>query len=266
MIPFFQYNYFLVGPLTIQVWGLFVAGGVLAAVFFGTNLVKKYLLSEDAFLDAAVWVLFSALFFARVFHILFYELEFYVAHPEELIKFWHGGASSLGGFFGAFFALFIFKSIRRFSLKELWPYLDVMTVSLWLGWGIGRLGCFMIHDHPGILSNFFLAVKFPGGSRLDLGLMESLLAFIIFAIYFVNFKWFIKKSWGLVTIFSVMTYAAGRFILDFFRSTDLAFSDVRYAFLTPAQWGMVVIIISLTLVLFSAKIRRLLAKKSEDQL
>ncbi|MEK7624921.1 MAG: prolipoprotein diacylglyceryl transferase family protein, partial [Patescibacteria group bacterium] len=140
MIPFFQLNYFQVGIFTIQVWGLFVAGGIIAGTFLMTRLARKYVLSEDVLLDAAIYILISAFFFARVFHVVFYNLEYYVQYPSEIVKFWHGGLSSTGGFFGALCALYLFVRIRRFSAKEFLPYLDIMGVSLWLGFGIGRWG------------------------------------------------------------------------------------------------------------------------------
>ena len=37
------------------------------------------------------------------------------------------------------------------------------------------------------------------------------------------------------------TYAPIRFVMDFLRNTDLDQADVRWAGLTPAQYGMVVL-------------------------
>ncbi len=262
MIPFFQLNYFQVGIFTIQVWGLFVAGGIIAGTFLMTRLARKYVLSEDVLLDAAIYILISAFFFARVFHVVFYNLEYYVQYPSEIVKFWHGGLSSTGGFFGALCALYLFVRIRRFSAKEFLPYLDIMGVSLWLGFGIGRLGCFVTHMHPGRLTNFFLAVQFPFGTRFDLGLLESLVDFTLFGIFYFLFPRLIKKHWGLVALYSTLSYAVARFLLDFLRASDLPMSDMRYAYLTPAQWGMGVIIIGLTLAMLFGRISRQLKKIS----
>ncbi len=253
MIPYFQLNSFLVGPLTIQVWGLFVSLGILVALFLSYRLSNKYFLSYQLILDVAVWVLVLALIFARVFHIVFYDLSYYLTDPIEIFKFWRGGASSLGGFFGAGLAVWIFAKARKLTWKNLLPYFDMMAVSLWLGWGIGRLGCFFIHDHPGRLSNFILAVNFPGGARHDLGLYESLLAFVLFAIFFIFFERLVRRGWGWVFGLSAGVYAMARFLLDFLRARDLENADTRYLALTPAQWGMVAVIVTLTFVLFRSK-------------
>lgn len=263
MIPFFQMNYIQVGPLAIQVWGLFVAAGIIAGTTYMTQLAKRYVLSEEVLLDAAIWMLGSAFFFARVFHVIFYNLEYYVQYPSEILKFWHGGLSSTGGFFGAICALYLFVRIRRFSAKEFLPYLDIMGVSLWLGFGIGRLGCFITHMHPGRLTDSFLAVKFPFGVRYDLGLLESLVNFALFGIFVYLFPRLIKKHWGLVALHSSLSYAVARFMLDFLRANDIPMSDMRYGYLTPAQWGMLTIIIGLTGAVILGKMRTLKKNKGE---
>ncbi len=256
MISYFQINSFIIGPLTIQVWGLMVSLGIVAGLFLSRYLAKKYFLSVDVLLDLAIWALLAGMIGGRVFFVLFYSLDYFLANPLDIFKFWQGGASSLGGFFGAMGAVWLFAKRRHFSFKELLPYLDIGVVGLWLGWGIGRLGCFMIHDHPGRLSNFLLAVNFSEGARHDLGLYDSLLGFTIFIVFILLFKYLARKKWGLVTALSVGFYALVRFFLDFLRATDLAQVDYRYFYLTPAQWGMILVLFILTFLGFWANITR----------
>ncbi len=256
MIPYYQANAFQIGPLTIQVWGLFVSLGILAGLYLAYKISRRYFLAEQVILDLGVWGVVGGLFMARVFHVIFYAPEYYLLNPSEIIYFWQGGASSLGGFVGAIFAIYIFSKVKNFSLKELWPYLDVMSLSLWLGWAIGRIGCFMIHDHPGKLTNSFFAVNFPAGARYDLGLFDSLLGLFLFIVFAVLFRKLVKVRWGLVTQISFMMYALVRFWLDFLRATDVEQADARYWILTPAQWGMVVIFVGLTSWLIFDSIKR----------
>src|SRR5204862_179026 len=55
------------------------------------------------------------------------------------------------------------------------------------GWMVARLGCFSVHDHPGVLTSFPLAVQFPGGARHDLGLYDAIaLAAISLVLYAVD--------------------------------------------------------------------------------
>lgn len=256
MIPYFQYDAIIVGPVFIQVWGLAVALGIAAAAILMRWLAKKYFFSSEVVLDLALWCLVPAFIFARLFHVIFYNLDFFLLNPLAVFAVWRGGASSLGGFVGAVFGLWLFAKRRRFGWKEFLPYCDIAALGLWLGWGIGRIGCFLIHDHPGILSDFFLSVNYPGGARHDLGLYESILGFALFIIFALLFKRLIRIRWGLTAILSSISYAVARFFLEFLRAADLPESDARYAGLTPAQWGMLFIAFALTASLISDKLKR----------
>ncbi|TSC85080.1 MAG: Prolipoprotein diacylglyceryl transferase [Parcubacteria group bacterium Gr01-1014_13] len=257
MIPFFQFDFIHLGPVVIHVWGLLVALGIIAGITFAYFLSKKYLLSGEVILDMGIWALVGAFIMARVFYVVFYNPAYFVANPMETIKLWHGGASSLGGFVGAGLSLWLFAKKRHFTFKELLPYFDIGALGFWLGWGIGRIGCFLIHDHPGTLTHFILGVKFPDGARFDLGLMESILGFILFITFYLLFKKLIKIRFGLVAGYSVASYAVARFFLDFLRATpDFPGGDVRYSALTPAQWGMLAVLVGLTSVLVLSKMKR----------
>ena len=247
MIPFFEFTTIHLGVLTIQVWGLFVSLGITTALIFAYLRCKKQALSAELFLDMAIWILIGAFIMARIFHVVFYSPIYYLANPQDILKFWQGGASSLGGFVGAGMAIWLFAKKRKLTWQFLLPYFDIAALSLWLGWGIGRIGCFLIHDHPGTLSSFILAVQYPGGARFDLGLLESILGFVLFIIFYLLYKKLIGIRAGLVAALSVAAYAFVRFWLDFLRIPyNYVAGDIRYGAFTPAQWGMLAILITLT--------------------
>lgn len=241
MIPYFEYHAILIGPITLQVWGLWVSIGVIAAILLSDFLAKKYFLSRQVVWDMAVWALLAGFIGARIGHVLFYEPMYFLGRPIEVLYFWQGGASSLGGFVGAGLAIWLFAKNRKFTRAELLAYLDVLSPGFWLGWAIGRIGCFFIHDHPGILSNFFLAVNAPGGARFDLGLLDSFLAWFLFIFCLTLIIKWKKRDLGMIMIHSVIIYAFFRFWLDFLRV-----ADTRFFYLTPAQWGMSIMFLGLT--------------------
>ena len=136
-------------------------------------------------------------------------------------------------------------------------YIEQGFYALPLGIGIGRIGCFLIHDHPGTLTHFFLGVKYPDGVRFDLGLLESILGFILFIVFYFLFKKLIKVRFGLVAGLSMASYAVVRFLFDFLRATpDFPGGDLRYLSLTPAQWGMLAVLLALTLTFILGRVKR----------
>ena len=123
------------------------------------------------------------------------------------------------------------------------PYADVIASSFPAAWVFGRIGCSVAHDHPGLPSDAWFAVQYPGGGRFDLGLYEMLLTIPLA----LAFLWLRKKPrpWGFYVGAITIAYAPVRFALDFLRVADpiaesgglVAAVDPRYAGLTPAQWA-----------------------------
>jgi phosphatidylglycerol:prolipoprotein diacylglycerol transferase len=237
MIPFFHFTTIPLGPVNLQVWGLMVALGILAALGVAYLLAKRFDLDGDLFLDLAVWALVSALIFARLAYVVFYNMEGALADPLMVFRVWDGGMSSFGGYLGAAIGTLIFVRRRKFKLR---PYAELAAFALPLGYGIGRLGCFFIHDHPGILIDCLLSVRFPTGARLDHGLLLSIVGFAIFAAWLALWKW---RGWQpgadrwryLPTL--LIVYGLARFGLDFLRAWDLPSSEPRFLYLLPSQYG-----------------------------
>jgi phosphatidylglycerol:prolipoprotein diacylglycerol transferase len=112
-----------------------------------------------------------------------------------------------------------------------------------LAWVLGRGGCAVAHDHPGIPNNMWFGVRYPDVGRCDLGLYEMVLLIPLA----LAFLWLRRKPrpWGFYCALACISYAPVRFCLDFLRVTDPIYDtsglkaapDARYWSLTPAQWA-----------------------------
>lgn len=236
MIPYFQFTTIELGPITIQVWGLMVAVGILAGAWAGTKMAKSRGLDSKVIWDLVVWVIVGAFVFARIFHVI-YEPGTYLNDPFELVRIWHGGFSVMGGFLGAVIVGVLYLRRRK---VDVWSYADAAVFGLPLGLFIGRIGCFFIHDHPGMLTNFFLGVGYPDGVRHDHGLYLSINSLVLF----LFFLWLVHKKAriGTYLVAFLVWYGVARFFLDFFRATDGAIVDSRYLGLTPAQYSAIIMV------------------------
>ncbi|MGE0327787.1 MAG: prolipoprotein diacylglyceryl transferase [Polyangiaceae bacterium] len=224
--------------LSIKPFGTLVATGVALGTYLAVRQARKLGFGERAFMSFSFWVLGIGFFGGHFFDTLFYYPERVAENPLQLFAVWNG-LSSFGGFMGAVLGAFAWQ--WRYKVPML-PYGDVVCSSFPIGWMFGRMGCTVAHDHPGLLSNAWYAVQYPGGGRLDLGLIEMLLTIPLAAAFLY---WRRKPHpWGFYLSRFALLYAPVRFGLDFLRARDLAISDNRYAGLTPAQW--------LAMVLFGA--------------
>src|SRR3989344_5472989 len=186
MIPYIQFISFQLGPLTIYVWGLMVALGILVATALGARVAKRRGLDERVIWDLAFWGAAGGFLGARLAHVLLYAPEQYVSEPIRILALRDGGYSSLGAFVGAILAGVIYARVKRAALA---PYADIAALFVPLGYGIGRIGCFLIHDHPGTATDFFLGVRFPDGIvRHDLGTYKALNGFALALLFLILYR------------------------------------------------------------------------------
>ncbi len=219
MIPYLQLISFKIGPLTIYVWGLMVALGIIAGTYVAARFGEKRGLKREVFWDLAFWCGLAGFVGARLFDELAYQGS--------------GGYSSIGGFIGGTMAGLIY--LKRKKL-DVWMYADTAVFGLPLGYAIGRVGCFLIHDHPGTATNFFLGVPYPDGVvRHDLGLYQIIDGAVLFVIFLVLRKR--KAPVGIYIAAFLLWYGTTRFFLDFLRN-----ADARYIGLTPAQYAAIAMI------------------------
>lgn len=225
MIPWFQFTTVHIGLIPIQVWGFFVAFGIFCAAWVAAKKAARDGLSGEVIWDFTFWLIVAAFVGARLFEVV-YEPAWYFAHPLDLLKFWQGGFSEMGGIIGAVVMLVVYFRKKKLDLEK---YSGTIAYGLPLGLGIGRIGCFLIHDHPGTFTDFFLGVQYPDGIRHDHGLYLSIEGLLLFVL-FVLLDQRKAKPRTFVSIF-LIAHGIVRLSLDFLRMVD-----IRYAMLTPAQF------------------------------
>jgi phosphatidylglycerol:prolipoprotein diacylglycerol transferase len=247
MLPYIGLNYFEVSGVKLYIWGTFAAIGFFIGLILLMRFGKKRGLNQDHLLNLFFWIMVSAMIGGRIFEVLMYNPAYYFSHPAEIIKFWAGGMSSFGGILGAVAAFIIYIRAKKLLWVE---YADALIYPLPLGLGIGRIGCFLINEHPGRLTNFFLGVRYPDGVRHDLGLEFALLDFFVFMVLAFAAR---RYRPGIITKVFIFTYFPLRFLLEFLRANDLPLSDARYWSLTPAQWGSLVIIFFAFIIILNGR-------------
>jgi len=104
------------GPLTIRWYGLlwalpFVIGYLVIGKMFKKENIKAELVDS-----LTMYVAIGAILGSRLGHCLFYEPEYYLSNPIEILKVWNGGLASHGGGIGIVLGimLYAFKYKKSF--------------------------------------------------------------------------------------------------------------------------------------------------------
>ncbi len=269
MIPYIIVHPLALGPLKLQPFGLLVATGVLVGIALVNRRARRFGVDVQQLESFLTWILVSGFIFGHVLDTVMYYPEELLTQPWRLFLLWEG-LSSFGGFIGATLGavtwkfyrtepwlklgrrVLLRKLVRREQPVELLPLSDLVMAVFPVAWIFGRMGCSVVHDHPGAFAttssplavafgsgpvqDFYLfALRYGSTPRYDLGLLEMLFAVVLSAGFALTWRRGGNRGWYVVA--ATVLYAPARFSLDFLRASVQDGGDVRYAGLTPAQWA-----------------------------
>ncbi len=207
------------GPFEIHYYGLFFVLGFIIAYFMLIYLAKKrqLTLTKEDISDFLLYGILGTIIGARIFYVLFYNLNFYFTNPLHIFAIWQGGLSFHGGLIGVIIAGFIFCRKKKIDFYEL---ADITVIPLALGLALGRMGNFINGELYGRITNMPWAFKFPHveGFRHPSQIYESLKNFFIFIVLWNAKNMKLPRGflfWLFVTLYSFL-----RFVVEFFREPD----------------------------------------------
>ena len=139
------------GPLTIHLYGLIIACGLMLAVLYACKRSREFGLREDDLIDGVIWVTPFAIACARAYYVIF-SWQRYVENPIEALYIWEGGLAIYGGVLGAIVGVLVFCRIKRIKVATI---LDLMLLGFLIGQSIGRWGNFFNREAFGAETQSF---------------------------------------------------------------------------------------------------------------
>lgn len=126
------------GSFEIRYYGLMWAIAILLAAKFFDNFVKREGLPEQVSESIFLYGTLGTILGSRLGHCLFYDPDFYLSHPWEIITgFRDGGMASHGAAIGILVGLWLFS--RKNKLPYIWS-LDRIMVGVAIGGAVVRFG------------------------------------------------------------------------------------------------------------------------------
>src|SRR3989344_2262586 len=209
------------GPLEIRWYGLVYVAGFFLVVLWLQYLQKKGLfsLSKDEIWDFVFYLMLGVIIGARLFEI-FWEPQYYLSNPLNLLKIWEGGMSFHGGFVGIVTAGWLYCRKKKLHF---WKMADFMSVPTIFALAFGRLANFVNGELVGRVWDGSWCVVFPdyGSECRHPNMIYSFFQrMIVFGwLFFLTF-WKEFKP-GFIFWNFVFWEGVGRIIVDFFREDAL---------------------------------------------
>jgi phosphatidylglycerol:prolipoprotein diacylglycerol transferase len=172
-----------VGPLAVRYYGL-----LFAAAFIQGLYIMRWVLAREGRPQDELDPLFGYLFVgtvvgARLGHCLFYDPEYYLLNPLEIVKIWEGGLASHGAVLGILLATYLFVRTRP-KIAYMW-LLDRLVLTVAPGGALIRLGNFFNSEILGTPTHVPWAIvfaRYDSVPRHPAQLYESLAYLYIFGL------------------------------------------------------------------------------------
>ena len=126
------------GPLTIHLYGLVIATGLILAAIYGMKRAKQFGLTEDHVLDGVLCITPFAIICARAYYCIFSWPQ-YADDPISVLYIWEGGLAIYGGVLGAALGILVFCRWKKISVGAV---LDLVALGFLIGQAMGRWGNF----------------------------------------------------------------------------------------------------------------------------
>jgi phosphatidylglycerol:prolipoprotein diacylglycerol transferase len=209
---------FRVGPIYLYTYGALLATAFLVAIYVAMRSAEREGIKSEFIADMGIIIILSSIVGARLFYIVFYDLQGTLQNPLELLKLQQTGLVFYGGLICAVCAGIVYTRSKKNSVPLV---MDIIAPSIALGQAIGRIGCFMSGCCYGKPALAGWAVNFPHliHPRHPTQIYESLATFAIF----LTLLWFRKRRTdvGQVAWLYLVLYAEARFVLEYLRGDNL---------------------------------------------
>lgn len=235
---------FRIGNFAVRWYGLLFASGFVFGYYIMRRIFKNEGLGEATLDRLTVYMAVGTIVGARLGHCFFYEPQYYLAHPIEILKVWHGGLASHGAAIGILLALWLF--VRKEKKPFIWV-IDRIVIVVALAGVLIRLGNLMNSEIYGVETTlpwgFVFLRNGENAPKHPTQIYEALAYLITFGILMrIYWKNLGKQRPGLLFgVFLVLVFGS-RFLVEYIKEDQVAFESGMK--LNMGQWLSIPLIIA----------------------
>lgn len=239
----------------VKWYGIAYVVSMILAFKWGEKILQRYPqefhpLTPPLFWDFLSVALIGIVLGGRLGQVLFYDLDRYIANPEDILKIWQGGMSFHGGFLGVVVAGTVYAYKHSIPVMRLADLIGVITP---VGLFLGRIANFVNGELVGRPTNGTWGVVFPSHDNLlrhpsqlyEAGLEGLLLGIILYISYrFFNAFAYPGRCIGLF----ISGYGLFRMIGELFREPEASSGYLAFGS-TWGQWLSLPLVIAGILII-----------------
>lgn len=225
--------------IDIKWYAVLILIGALGTYLVSKHEFKKAKYTDFEFFDSLfIYTLWVGIIGARLWFCAFYNFDFYINNPSQILRIWDGGLAIQGGLVaGALFA-FVYSKINRYPFLRI---LDILLPNVLIGQAFGRWGNFLNQEchggevaetyFNGVLSFLKEGMCINGHYYEPLFFYESMGCIIGWIIIHFVLKKFQNRRGDLAYAY-MMWYGIIRFFIEGRRTDSLYLGNFKMAQLT----------------------------------
>jgi phosphatidylglycerol:prolipoprotein diacylglycerol transferase len=234
--PYFDPVMISIGPLALRWYGMMYVFGVVSGWLLGRWRASKPWNSWTPAMvdDFITWSILGVVAGGRLGYVLFYNAEYYLAHPLKIFAVWEGGMSFHGGVLGVVAVCWLFARARGLGMLEVGDFIAPLVPP---GLFFGRIGNFINAELWGRPTDLPWGMPFPGAggeprhpSQLYEAGLEGVALFVILWWYSAR-----PRPAGSVGGLFLLGYGVFRFVVEFAREPDAHLGFVALQWMSMGQ-------------------------------
>ncbi len=245
-------------PVAFEILSLEIRWYSLAYIFgivLGWSYCKKNLIKDQQILglfdDFITYLILGIIAGGRLGYVLFYNLEYYIKNPFEILMVWNGGMSFHGGLIGVIVVTQLFS--KKHKVNQ-FVFLDLVALSAPIGIFFGRVANFINSELIGRATDLPWAVQFILIDDIKRHPSQLYEAFFEGIILFILLRYFEKKDYlhspGKISAVFLIFYSVFRFFAEFFRSPDFQVGYLIFSLTLGQLISILFLVAGLLLFLF----------------
>lgn len=213
---------FHIGSINVNWYGVIMVLAIIVAGFLARKkLNQDHIISYRQFEDLFFYAVIFGLLGARLGHVLF-EIDYYIARPQDVIKIWQGGLSLYGSLAGGALAVWYWVKKRKINFFSI---SDRILPFFALAQSIGRWGNYFNQELFGKATDSWVGIYIAPENRPPLlysqdhyqpaFFYESILDLLLFIFLWRRSKKPYQPK--TMTFYYLAGYALVRFFMEYIR-------------------------------------------------